>query len=189
VCVGEGRFEGVDGAARERDEREVDTADKLVFCALQNGSFEVFDLGSKWSLFHSEPGSGGGGSLSAIIYSSANNLLATGSSKGVLSIYATRSLSSLSTPLIALTWTSASIEDLAFAGPRPRRLVVITEDGLPFVARIQHIDAREDGGGSAEVDVDVEAELIGGDCDAVRVVSTREEGEIWTAGTMVSCGC
>jgi len=58
--------------------------------------------------------------------------------------------------------------------------VVVTDDGLPFVARIRRIDAKEGSGSSA--DVEVEAELIGGDCDAVRVVRTREDGEIWTAG-------
>ncbi|TDL18691.1 WD40 repeat-like protein [Rickenella mellea] len=155
------------------NEKEVDTADKRIFCALGDGSFEVFDLSSKVSIYHSEPG--GGGSLTAISFNASRQLLATGSSKGVTTIYDTRVLDK---PLTSWSRNSASIEDLSFvvqpndvgnadlAGPA---LVVATEDGLPYVANVNE-------------KVDVQSELIGGDCIGVRVVRADSTGGIWTAG-------
>jgi proteasomal ATPase-associated factor 1 len=162
---GDSPIAAVNGAATARDDREVDTADKRVFCALQDGSYEVFDLGSKLSIFQSTPPSSGAGSLNAITYLPFRNLLATGSSKGIITVYSTLSLSS---PLTSFTRNGASIESLAFirAGTG---LAVATDDGLPFIAGI----------GSDKPTT--QAELIGGDCEGVRVVRSKE-GEVWTAG-------
>jgi proteasomal ATPase-associated factor 1 len=154
----------VNGAATARDDKEVDTADKLVFCALQDGSYEVFDLGSKLSVFQSTPASPGSGSLSAITYLPSRNLLATGSSKGIITVYSTLALSSLT----SFTRNGASIESLAFTSAGTG-LAVATDDGLSFIAGIG-LDKPT-----------TQAELIGGDCEGVRVVRSKE-GEVWTAG-------
>ena len=155
----------VNGVGTTSDSREVDTADKIVFCALQDGSFEVFDLGSKSSIFQSTPMSPSTGSLTAIIYSASRNLVATGSSKGLIAVYSTLSLSS---PLSFSMRNGASIESLAFTSSGTG-LAVATDDGLPFIANIS-LDIPE-----------VEAEFVGGDCEGVRAVRSREN-EVWTAG-------
>ncbi|KAF7353907.1 WD40 repeat-like protein [Mycena venus] len=134
--------EGVAQNAAALDPREVETGGKLLFCALQTKSFEVFDLGAR----------------SAV-------LLATGSSTGVVEVFDTRALG---TPLTSFTRGEAGVADLRFAEDG-QRLLVSTDDGLPFVARI-----------SADQPARVEAELIGADCDPVR--SIRVVGrDIWSA--------
>lgn len=155
------------------DPREVETTDKVVYCALSNGSFEAFDLNIKLSVFRS-PVSSSDSPLESICYSSAHNLLACGSLNGVVSIYDTRSLS---TPLTRFKRNGASIEDLTFvSSPATEHdsevgLAVATQDGLPYVANI-----RPEG-------PSVRAELIGTDCDAVRrIYTTTGDGEVWTAG-------
>jgi proteasomal ATPase-associated factor 1 len=152
------------GAETASDDREIDTADKLVFCALQDGSFEVFDLGSKASIFQSKPTSPSIGSLNAITYSPYLNLLATGTSKGLIMIYSTLSLS---TSLASFTRNGASIESLAFTGTRTS-LVAATNDGLPFIATID-----------SEKPI-LSAELVGVDCEGVRVLRSKDR-EVWTA--------
>ena len=62
----------------------------------------------------------------------------------------------------------ASIESLAFTSSGTG-LAVATDDGLPFIANIS-LDIPE-----------VEAEFVGGDCEGVRAVRSREN-EVWTAG-------
>lgn len=147
------------------DPREVETTGKVVFAALQNGSFEVFDLGTKNSV-HSH--SVGKRALNAISYSAAHDILVTGSTDGVVTVFDTRQLSS---PLTAFSRNRASIEGLGIRGHTTETEVVIaTEDGLPYVAGV-----RPDG-------PQVHMELIGLDCDAVRVVKAAENGAVWTAG-------
>jgi proteasomal ATPase-associated factor 1 len=155
----------VNGARMASDDREVDTMDKLVFCALQDGSFEVFDLGSRLSIFQSTPTSPSAGSLTAITYLPSRNLVATGSSKGLVTVYSTQSFSS---PLVSFMRNEASIESLAFT-TTGTELVVATDDGLPFIASVDSDRLA------------VVAELVGGDCEPVRVVRSREN-EVWTAG-------
>lgn len=151
------------------DPREVETQDKIVFAALHDGSFEVFDLGSKTSVYRSPPPPSARSSLSSILYSSSHNLLCTGSSRGLISLYDTRSLS---TPLTSFSRNTASIEDLAFLasdGTPTVKLAVATEDGLTYIANV-----RPEG-------PEVYAEIISGDCDGVRAVKVGLEGELWTA--------
>ena len=147
------------------DPREVETTGKVVFAALQNGSFEVFDLGTKNPVHKCEVGKR---ALNAILYSAVNDLLVTGSTDGVATVFDTRQLS---TPLTSFARNRASIEDLGIRGHTAEaEVVVVTEDGLPYVAGI-----RPDG-------PQVHTELIGSDCDAVRVVRVTESGAVWTAG-------
>jgi proteasomal ATPase-associated factor 1 len=155
------------------DPREVDTSDKVVYCAQGNGCFEAFDLGTKLSVYHSPSASHG--SLESIVYSPTHSLLATGSVNGVVTVYDTRSLAS---PLLRFQRNTASVEDLTFvmsptsgnANVTDIGLAIATSDGLPYIANI-----RPEG-------VSVKAELIGTDCDGVRCVKVGEDGAVWTAG-------
>ncbi|KLO13392.1 WD40 repeat-like protein [Schizopora paradoxa] len=151
------------------DQREVDTGDKLLFCALQDGTFEVFDLGTKAAVFHSEKGENESGALTSISYSSSHNLLSTGSIRGIVSVYDTRRLA---TPLATFSRNGSSIEDLAFvsADSPTVGIAIASEDGLPYTAGLAADGPR------------VDAELIGADCEAVRVIRVDPTGGIWTAG-------
>jgi len=156
------------------DSREIpETRTKIVFCGLHSGEFELLDLGFKKSVFKSTS-SPGNGSLSTIAYSQPMNLLATGSSKGLVTVYDTRSLGS---PLTSFRRLETSIESLAFI-KRSRenesvvQLAVATSDGLPYIA-----DVIPEG-------PMVNAELVGVDCDPVRNVTAREENgrfDVWCA--------
>ncbi|KAJ6630383.1 WD40-repeat-containing domain protein [Mycena sp. CBHHK59/15] len=143
------------------DPREVETASKLLFCALQTGSFEAFDLGTKSPVYTSPAGT----PLSAIAYSSDNHLLATGSSKGIVEIFDTRALTA---PVGSFTRSEAGIADLVFAADG-ESLLVSTDDGLPFVARVR-----------ADSPAEVVAELVGPDCDPVRSLRVVEK-DVWSA--------
>ena len=147
------------------DPREVETTGKIVFAALQNGSFEVFDLGTKNSVHKYELGKR---ALNAISYSATHDLLVTGSIDGVVTVFDTRQLS---TPLTSFARNRASIEDLGIrGGTTEAEVVVVAEDGLVYVAGV-----RPDG-------PLVHTELIGSNCDAARIVRVAENGGIWTAG-------
>ena len=161
------------------DDREVDTVDKVVFCALSDGSFEALDLGSKHPIFQSKTADHTEG-LSSITYSPAHNMLATGSVKGTITVFDTRSLT---TPLTSFFRNTAYIEDLAFAcnfksltspegaqgGDGEVGLAAAVQDGLPFIASVQ-----PEGPG-------VLAELAGLDCDGVRAIRVGGAGDIWIA--------
>lgn len=150
------------------DSREVDTADKLVFCGLADGSVEAFDLSTKLSVLYL-PGKSSSG-LHALAYSPRHSLFATGSSTGVVRVHDTRSLSK---PLVAFQRNNASIEDIAWVAFEGGDvgLAIATEDGLPYVAHV-----RPEG-------PSVCAELAGPDCDAIRSVKVHAEtGAVWTAG-------
>lgn len=174
---GEGAFvappDGDSPAANlQLDPREVETQDKVAFCALASGAFQAFDLGTKASVFHSQGSAGA--PLHAIAYSPAHHLVATGSGVGVVNVYDTRSLG---VPLMSFARNGASIEDLDFiafsqsAGDVEVGLAIATEDGLPYVANV-----RPEG-------PSVRAELIGTDCDPVRSVRAGPgRGVVWTAG-------
>lgn len=168
------------------DPREVDTADKVVFCALQDGSFELFDLRTKRAVFRSPTGpSGARSALQALAYSPERHALATGSASGLTSIYDVRTLGQ--GPTSTFRRNEAPIEDITFVDlsaarfglPSPESsssqrtssefgLAIATEDGLPYIA-----DFHPSGPW-------VRAELVGTDCDAVRFVKTAGHG-VWSA--------
>ncbi|KAF7290358.1 WD40 repeat-like protein [Mycena chlorophos] len=158
-------FPATERTALAPDSREVDTADKLLFCALQTKSFEAIDLGSRETVFSAPTAA----PLTAISYSPTHNLLATGSNKGIVDVYDTRALSEGRT-LASFNRgdTHAGIAEVTWVTDGTH-LLVGTDDGLPFVARV---------GGHAPVSV--AGELVGTDCDAVR--SLRAVGSsVWTA--------
>ena len=164
------------------DPREVDTSDKVVFCALQDGSFELFDLRTKSAQHRSKPGSSGARSaLQAIEYDRDSNLVAMGSASGLVSIYDTRSLGDQ--PVVAFRRNEAPIEDIEFislanapfslggsstVNAAHVGLAIATEDGLPYVAELRPSGPR------------VRAELVGADCDAVRFVHVIGN-DVWSA--------
>lgn len=150
------------------DSREVDTEDKVVFCALHNGSFEAFDLGSKSSFFHSEPLSTTRSPLESMAYSSADHILATGSRTGVVTIFDTRQFSA---PLFSFQRNGASVEEMVVVSAvnGEVRLAIASADGLPYIASI-----RPEGPQVIE-------ELVGYNCDPVRSIKVAG-GSIWTAG-------
>ncbi|CAA7263921.1 unnamed protein product [Cyclocybe aegerita] len=152
------------------DPREVpETSSKVVVCGLQNGEFQFFDLGFKKSVFRS-PISQNPSPLTSIAYSEADNLLATGSASGVVTLYDTRSLGS---PLTSFSRLETEIEDLAFVRSGTEvALAIATSDGLPYVANVLPEGPS------------VKAELIGVDCDPVRnIAATTSDGrtEVWSA--------
>lgn len=152
----------------ESHPKEIETSDKVVFCALSDGSLEAFDLGTKHSVHRTVVGTQ---SLNTVSYSPLHHLVATGSIDGIVTVFDTRSFSA---PVTSFSRNSACIEDLAFISQSDKEdevgVVVATEDGLPYV-----ISIRPEGPA-------VLSELIGSDCDAVRVVRIGSGGEIWTAG-------
>ncbi|KAF4569697.1 hypothetical protein EYR40_008677 [Pleurotus pulmonarius] len=164
----------VNGADGGVDEREVETQDKLVFCSLQNGTVECFDLGSKRCVFQSQRSST---ALQAISYSASHQLVATGSSRGVVDVYDVRSgLSGESVPLVSFSRNNASVEDICFTsnsgneGNSSVGLAIATSDGLPFIAKIR-----------ADAEVSVAKELVGIHCDGVRCLRSVGD-DIWYAG-------
>lgn len=115
------------------------------------------------SLFQSDPLTSE--PLTAIACSPSQGWLATGSAKGLITVHSTKRAFS-SQPLFSFTRNGASIEDLAFCA---LGLVVATDDGLSYIVRLGTEFAA------------VQAEIIAGDCEAIRVLKVRER-EIWLAG-------
>ncbi|KAF7291125.1 WD40 repeat-like protein [Mycena indigotica] len=147
------------------DTREVETSDKLLFCALQTKSFEAIDLGSRQTVFSGSATA----PLSSISYSPENSLLATGSNKGIVDVYDTRALSE-GRVLVSFARgnNQAGIADLQWAN-NGGQLLVGTDDGLPFIASIDSSSTPR-----------VAGELVGTDCDAVRCLRAAGNS-VWTA--------
>jgi proteasomal ATPase-associated factor 1 len=164
-----------DADTTPKDEREVpETGSKLVFCGLQNGMFELFDLRNKGSVYRSPAPSPSTGSLTSIKYNDAHHFLATGSSNGVVAVYDTRALQG-GVPVTTFKRNDAAIEDLEFVvrgtcGGTEVGLGIATADGLPYVA-----DMVPEGPA-------VGAELVDGECDPVRCVRVREISTVSAGG-------
>jgi proteasomal ATPase-associated factor 1 len=148
---------------------EVGTADMLAFGALGDGTFEAFDVAAGHAVFRSPDR---GAALTAIDYSPARNLVATGAADGAVRVWDTRMLDA---PVTSFTRGTAGIEGIAFVDVLPTAagsadaseagLVVTTVDGLPYVANVR-----------AERPPRVVAELVGADCDRVGIVRVRGHG-------------
>jgi proteasomal ATPase-associated factor 1 len=153
-----------------QDSRETpQTNSKVVFSGLENGSFELFDLGFKRSVHRSPPASSSSSSsLTSIAYSQSTNLLATGSARGLVTLYDTRNLASL---LASFSRLETVIEDIAFVQTGATGsvgLAIATSDGLPYIASVLPEGPM------------VHAELIGADCDPVRNLKVRLN-DVWSA--------
>ncbi|PPQ99585.1 hypothetical protein CVT24_005164 [Panaeolus cyanescens] len=161
-------------ATETRDPREIpEVKDKILICGLKNGRLEILDLGLRKSVYLS-PAPKVESPLNTVIYDSVHHILSTGSDKGLVSVYDSRSLD---TPLTSFSRLEAGVNDLAFVdgkeGESRVYIAVASGDGLPFVASVVPEGPM------------VAAELVGVDCDAVRHIRARRtvEGrtEIWTA--------
>jgi len=152
----------------EPNQNEVETGDKVVFCALSDGSLEAFDLGTKLSVHKNKVGVR---ALTTVSYSPEHSLVATGSINGVVTVFDTRSLAA---PVTSFVRGDSSIEDIVFTSSGVEDagvgVVIGTEDGLSYVASV-----RPEGPA-------VLSELVGTDCDAIRVVRVSSDGAIWSAG-------
>lgn len=160
-------------------EGEVGTQYKVLCCALQSGRFTILDLTTKSTIF-TATASAPSSPLHAIAYKADRHLLATGSAHGVISIYDTRALGVGKAPLVQCQRNGACVEDLAFvegdseSGSRVS-LAVATVDGLPFRLGLGI------GGDAEPLSPYVMEELVGLDCDPVRVVRVRGN-DMWIAG-------
>ena len=179
---------------------EVGTGDKYVFLALENGNFECIELASGTSVFHSSsiPEYSKHGALTSLSVTQNSefgyvcHLLATGSSKGVVTVY---DISSVTSPVHKCSFkrNTASIEGLAFIPPsssvggstsalghaKSVDLAIATSDGLPYIAQIDLTSSGE----ANEPKAKVLAELAGGgDCEPNRTVFADSQGHVWVGG-------
>jgi len=108
--------------------------------------------------------------MTSIKYSDSHNLLATGSSSGIITLYDTRSLG---TPLTSFSRLETIVEDLSFIyNDSAVGLSIATADGLPYVASVVPEGPA------------VSAELVGADCDPVKNITVRDcngRKELWSA--------
>ncbi|KAF5378520.1 hypothetical protein D9615_007059 [Tricholomella constricta] len=157
--------------------------DQMLWCGLQDGSIQLFDLRRERPAFRCAPSGAGG--VAALAHDAGHHLLAAGSTAGVVRMFDTRVLGADTGgtgEVTSFVRGRGGIESLAFVQRAQGEgeaggldVVVATADGLPYVAAV-----LPDGPG-------VSAELVGGDCDAVRCVRARsvEEGsgwDVWSAG-------
>jgi proteasomal ATPase-associated factor 1 len=163
-----------------------DTQDKIVFAALSNGHFAVYDLASKSPIFGSIPHlpaetlglptTAKGGSIYAIAQS--GTLLATGSSKGIIVIRDTKTLSANGGETLAVfRRTEGSINDLAFVSSKNHGLpdlVIATASGLAC-----RVGFEERQGG---LKVHVVEEYAGWEPVPIETVVVGQDGGVWFAG-------
>ncbi|ESK90108.1 wd-40 repeat protein [Moniliophthora roreri MCA 2997] len=178
---------GVTGMVLDADEVQ-----QRVYCAIQDGSFEVYDVtlpgsssdssssAESWSkrIFKSPRSSAGSLTAIAISGSGKIKLLALGYANGLVSLYTiptdAEMEKSLERPLITFRRNTASIEAFSFLPDSLDGnvgLAIATADGLPWIASISIIE---------KVDVVVYAELTGGEIDAVRDIVAVSSTEVWT---------
>lgn len=166
--------ENVPSATDTRDPREVpEVKEKILICGLKDGRLEILDLGLRKSVYQS-PVPQVESPLTTVIYDERHHILATGSEKGLVTVYDARSLN---TPLTSFARLEAGVNDLTFVdqgeGESRVSVAVATGDGLPFVASVV-----------PEGPI-VTTELVGVDCDAVRHIKSRRNtdgrAEVWTA--------
>jgi proteasomal ATPase-associated factor 1 len=151
----------------------------IIYAALQNGTFNIFDTRTS-TLVYASPLARRAHPLLSIAHDSSSQLLATGTTAGVVEIYDTRQLpsSSPSNLLCGFKRSDASIDDLLFtdSSRAPPSLLVATGDGFPFRVSISELS---DGPRVVE-------EYAAHADEGVRVIRTRlivnGEFDIWTAG-------
>ena len=163
----------------------------VICAALQNGSFNVFDTRTS-TLVYASPLARRAHPLLSIAHDSSSQLLAMGTTTGVVEIYDTCQLplsspsssSSPSNPLCSFKCSDSSIDDLLFtdSSRAPPSLLVATGDGFPF-----HVSISELSDGPRVVE-----EYAAHADEGVRVIRTRHrqdivndhqsEFDIWTAG-------
>ena len=180
-----------------RDVSDNNLPGNVIYAALSDGTFNVFDLRAR-SLIYSSPKSmssnPSNSGLSAIAYDARSHILATGSQHGIVALFDTRYLPAPSTSsgtsssssaavLLSFQRSNASIDDLLFVPPTAYsaiethpHLLVAPADGFPFRASVHPNGPR------------VVEEYIGFADEGVKVVRmTRRDGagvlgDVWCAG-------
>ncbi|KAK1230825.1 hypothetical protein PQX77_000733 [Marasmius sp. AFHP31] len=159
----------------------LDPEARRLYCALQDGSFEVYsielpsnnssstDLKPSERIFRSTRSVGGALTSIALSSSTGTRLLATGSQGGIVSLYL---VDEDFRHLLSFKRNDATIEQLSFLPSLG--LAISTADGLPWIAAISM------GSGGATANVSPYAELTGGEIDAVRDVAVAGK-DVWTA--------
>lgn len=155
----------------------------VVYAALQNGTFNVFDARAGVVVYKSPSLPKGSSPLLSIAHSSSSNLLVTGAASGVVHIYDLRSLSPSSSSttssdadtLLTFKRSDSAINDLRFLSGSPASLLVATGDGFPYRVSLF---------GTAPA---IEEEYVAHDDQGIQVIRAREgtsgeEMTIWTAG-------
>jgi WD40 repeat protein len=174
-------------ANTESSEPDASSEGYILYAALQNGTFNVFDTRAS-RLVYASPLARRTSALLSIANDSSSQLLATGNTTGVVAIYDIRQLPSPSSsplnPLFSFKRSDSSIDDLLFtdSSQASPSLLVATGDGFPFRVSVSL------GGGSRQV---VEEYAAHAD-EGVRVIRTRLRHDIvddhqpaldiWTAG-------
>ncbi len=161
-----------------------DTQDKVIFAALSNGNFAVYDLASKQPIFGSIPhlpklstfpASSQGGPIYAI--AQHGNLIATGSSKGIIVIRDTKALSADGGNALAVfRRTESEINALAFVPTNQGLpdLVITTGSGLPCRVGFKEVERG--------LKVYVVDEYAGWEPVPVETVAIGSDGGVWLAG-------
>lgn len=186
-------------------EIESDTSDQVIFIGTSSGTISIFDLSSKTtihssiphlppasSLHSSFPTDLIGGSIHSIAYSPTHHLLATGSSKGVIVIRDTRTLSSQPDKILhAFRRTDSAINDLVFvedsAGgsgngvPGGVELIIAPDSGLPCKLRIPLIVDQDGEREHTANGVEVVEEYAGWEAVPVESISLGSN-VIWLGG-------
>ncbi|THU84784.1 hypothetical protein K435DRAFT_783633 [Dendrothele bispora CBS 962.96] len=193
---GDGGIETEEGEAKSN----ASVVHGRLYCALQDGSFEVFQISPSTddsrpkSLFRSIRSPHGALTAIAVSPSSSNKggYLAVGTAGGVINIYEIPPQSSsaesdvlsqsLSNAILKFRRSDAAIEDVSFVTLPNERigLVIATTDGLPWIAELNYPHDESQDPGSGEDDhtgkVSIYAELTGGDVDPVRAVAVIGSG-------------
>ncbi|KAF8305384.1 hypothetical protein DL93DRAFT_2089582 [Clavulina sp. PMI_390] len=171
--------------AVDQDSAASEAGASVIYTALQNGTFNVFDARAPRLVYASTlPASARKGfpSLLSIASDPLSHSLATGSAAGIVNVYDTRQLpsssespSSLST-LSSFKQSDSSIDDLFFIPPTEpasnnSKLLVATGDGFPFQVSI-----------SAEGKPTTVEEYAAHADEGVRSIRFSSRGDVWTAG-------
>lgn len=163
----------------------------IIYAALHNGSFNVFDTRAS-RLVYASPAIRRAPALLSIANDPSSQLLATGTASGVVEMYDTRQLPSLSSSsslpsfnsLYSFKRSDSSIDDLLFINlsMTSPSLLIATGDGFPF-----RVSVSPDSGSPQVVE-----EYAAHADEGVRVVRTRLKYDItenhrggldiWTAG-------
>lgn len=168
---------------------------RVIYTALQNGAINIFDTRTS-KLVYASPSSTSRSSQSllSIAHSERFNLLATGSTSGIVKLFDPRSLDSTSgsgsgkdeTLITSFKRSDSSVDDLTFipppssvtSAPSSASLLVATGDGFPFCASVSSasekvVSVKEEYAAHADEGVRAIRYLSGGE---------GEQGDIWTAG-------
>ncbi|KAG9287897.1 hypothetical protein G9A89_017492 [Geosiphon pyriformis] len=149
------------------DSREVETQDKIVLAALDNGSLIGLDLRSKSEIFSTS--SYRNVSLYSCAYSPNHNLVVAGSIQGVIEVFDARNINQT---IFAIQRNEASVNDLVFVGLGPNLLVAQGDGAIFQFSTASGLEIAQ-----------ATYEYTGFDLDPVRSIRALDNGDqIYAAG-------